>query len=323
MGNDWVVSLLQNHLTRGRIRHAYLFTGPQGIGKRTLALKLAQGINCELGSKTGTPCGTCRSCRLIAEMQHPDLTIVQSERVGGNLKVDQIREMQHSLALTPYEARYRVAMILRIEEANLNAANALLKTLEEPPSRVVLMLTSQDSDTLLPTIVSRCELFRLRSLPLDMLSEGLQNHFGVLAEESHLLSSISGGSPGIAIQIHRDPSIMEKRLELLEEHQRLLSAHRVERFAYAEALAKDKDKLTIALQIWSSFWRDVLFTVSGSSVPVTNLDKKKEIKYLADQVKISKVEEVLRNINQTRDLIDRYVNPRLTLEILMLNLPYV
>ncbi len=128
LGHEWAVNLLREHVAQGNFRHAYLITGPQGVGRRTLALRFAQALNCPQPLSPGEPCRTCRTCTQIENMQHPDLAIVQAERAGSVLKVDQVRELLPSLSLAPYQANYRVALFLRFEEANQNAANALLKT---------------------------------------------------------------------------------------------------------------------------------------------------------------------------------------------------
>jgi DNA polymerase-3 subunit delta' len=141
-GHEWAVDILRSQIRQQQIRHAYLITGPQGVGRRTLALTFAQSLNCPQPTAPGEPCGTCSTCQRIHAMAFPDLTITQAEQAGGVLKVEQVRELQHSLALTPYEGRYRVAIILRMEEAHPSASNALLKTLEEPNPQVVLLLTA-------------------------------------------------------------------------------------------------------------------------------------------------------------------------------------
>ena len=125
LGHEWAVKLLQGHVARSEVRHAYLFTGPQGVGRRTLALRLAQALNCQQPSAPGVPCLHCRTCQQIARMEHPDLAIVAAEQTGGTLRVDQLRELQPSLSLAHYYARFRVAILLRFEEATPSAANAL------------------------------------------------------------------------------------------------------------------------------------------------------------------------------------------------------
>jgi len=193
LGHQWAVSLLREHIARNRLRHAYLFTGPQGVGRRTLALRLSQAVNCLQPPEPGEPCGDCRACTLIGRMQHPDLAVVQAAQSGGTLKVDQIRELQGSLSLAPYEAQYRVALLLRFEEAHISAQNAFLKTLEEPPPRVILLVTAESPERLLPTVVSRCEVIRLRSLPVEEVCEGMQARWGLAADQARLLAHLSGG----------------------------------------------------------------------------------------------------------------------------------
>jgi DNA polymerase-3 subunit delta' len=321
LGHHWAVDLLQGHVARSEVRHAYLFTGSQGVGRRTLALRLAQALNCPQPPAPGVPCLQCRTCQQIARMEHPDLAIVAAEQVGGTLKVDQVRELQHSLSLAPYEARYRVAILLRFEEAHVSAANALLKTLEEPPQQVVLILTAESAETLLPTIVSRCEVLRLRPLSLQEVSQGLQERWGVAPEESRLLAHVAGGRPGYALRLHQNPELLEQRKAWLDDHARMLGSSRVERFAYAEALSKDRNVLSAALQVWTSLWRDVMIQASGSSVPIANLDRCEEISDLAGRFGLDSARQRLAALNRTLDLLGKNTNARLASEVLMLDLP--
>ncbi len=323
LGHEWAVDLLRGHLVNERIRHAYLITGPQGVGRRTLALRFAQAINCPQPPEPGIPCGVCRTCRLLNTMQHPDLSVVQAEKIGGNLKVDQIRELHRALALTPYEAQYRIALLLRFEEANPSAANALLKTLEEPPSQVVMILTAQDPEILLPTIVSRCEAIRLRPSSINQVTSGLQQAFDIPSQEARLLAHISGGRPGYALNHHHYPELIEDRQICLTDLQTLLSAGRVERFAYAEKVAKDRNHLEQILQVWVSFWRDVMLTAAGASTPITNLDMKAEIHALAQILDLTQAQNLVSFHEKSQQRLQRYVNARLTLEVLMLELPHI
>src|SRR6185295_11580452 len=150
--------------------------------------------------EAGIPCGQCRDCKQIEAMQHPDLSVVQADSEGGTLKVDQIRETRRSLTLKPYQANYRVAIFLRFQEANDNAANALLKTLEEAPSYSVLILTADNPEQLLPTIVSRCEVLRLRPLKIEEVKQDLEKK-GIERDRANLIAHISGGRPGYARQL--------------------------------------------------------------------------------------------------------------------------
>ncbi len=321
MGHEWAVNLLREHVARGEVRHAYLVTGPRGVGRRTLALRLAQALNCTQPPAPGEPRLECRICSQIERMQHPDLSVVQAEQEGGTLKVDQVRELQHDLALHPYEARYRVALLLRFEEAHPSAMNALLKTLEEPAPQVILILTAESAESLLPTIVSRCEVLRLRPLSLEQTRRGLQERWDVPPDKAQLLAHVSGGKPGYALRLYQEPERLEQRQLWLSEHMRLLAASRVERFAFAETLSKDRDALRGALYAWLSLWRDVMLASSGASAPVANLDYQAEIENLSQQYGLPAAHRVAAAVDRTLNMLERNVNARLATEVLMLDLP--
>lgn len=321
LGHEWAVQLLKEQAIRGVTRHAYLITGPQGVGRRTMAIRLAQTLNCLHSLSPGEACFKCHTCVRIERMQHPDLAVVRSDQEGGTIKVAQIRELQHILSLSPYEAPYRVALLLSFENASHSAANALLKTLEEPPPKVVLIISAESGERLLPTIVSRCEVLRLRPLAFDVVSRGLQAQWNLPREQAILLAHISGGRPGYALRLHRDPNRMELRNKWLDEHSYMLSASRLERFTYAESIAKDKETLRNIFNVWLSLWRDILILISGSSPPIINLDRKEEIEKLASNLDLETSSHKVSTLERTLELLDRNVNARLATEALLLDLP--
>ncbi|HWQ84459.1 MAG TPA: DNA polymerase III subunit [Anaerolineales bacterium] len=323
LGHEWAVQLLHAQLVQGRSKQAYMFTGPPGIGRRTLALSLAQAINCLQPPEPMTPCLTCRSCLQFQNMKHPDLIITQADQVGGVLKVDQIRDIQHRLALAPYVAQYKVALFLRFEEAHASAANALLKTLEEPPERVIIMLTAPSSESVLPTIASRCEVIRLRPLPYTQVENGLVAGWDIPVEEAHLLGHISGGRPGYALRLSRNEVLLEQRQGWLDDLVHLLFSKRVARFAYAETLTKDKNlPLADVLQTWLAYWRDILLLTTGSGSLLANIDRQAEMEQLAGQLSIQTARKVIQAAENTLQLLGKNANPRLALEVLMLDLPF-
>jgi DNA polymerase-3 subunit delta' len=323
IGHEWAVDLLADHVAYGRERHAYLLTGPRGVGKRTLALRFAQCLNCPNPKEPGEPCRVCSSCTRFESMKHPDLTVVEAEQEGGVLRIDQVREMLHSLSLAPYEAKYRVALILRFEEANSNAANAILKTLEEPPPQVVVLLTANSAENLLPTVVSRCEVLRLRLLPVDETSKGLQIIKGIPAETADKLAHISGGRPGYAIRLYEHPELLEQRRSWLEELFQILGGSRRERFALAIEMSKDTEELRSKLQVWLTLWRDVLLSSTGIADSITNLDQSVQIKYLAERIQMGETRNYIRSIDNTLDQMDHNVNTRLALEVLLMDFPRI
>ena len=330
IGHDWAIRMLQHHFAGGQLRHAYLFTGPQGVGKRSLALQFAMAINCSAATQVGSPCGQCRDCLQIQKMQHPDLFIVQAEAEGQVLKVEQVRELQHQLSLAPYQSSFRIGMLLRMEEANESAQNALLKTLEEPNDRVILLLTAGMVESVLPTISSRCEVISLRPLPLSELAAQLQTREGLDRQKSELIAHISGGRPGYALQLLREPDQLEKRAAWLDDLASLLSANRRDRFAYCERnfysrkeeRSVIKERLNKALPIWLSLWRDVLITASKAPVPLINLDRQDQISRLAQTIPLDTARQLTRHIES---ILSRLANANLRLlaESIILEWPHL
>ena len=322
VGNGWAVDMLKKHVTNGTTRHAYLFAGPPGLGRRSLALRFAQALNCETPTEAGIPCGQCRDCRQIAAMQYADLTIVQAEAEGGTLKVDQIREARRTLTLKPYQAKYRVALFLRFQEANDNAANALLKTLEEAPSYAVLILTADNPEQLLPTIVSRCEVLRLRPLKVEEVMKELESR-GIESGRAKLIAHISGGRFGYAQRLLEDDALLEWREERLNDLQTLISASRVEKFAYADKLARDKETMRQAVLVWLSYWRDVMLRTAHASTPLVNVDRNVEIEDLAQRLDLPIARRVVGGLEDVLEKMERNVNSRLLAEVLLLDLPHL
>jgi DNA polymerase-3 subunit delta' len=325
IGHEWAVDWLSRDLAHGRLRHAYLFTGPEGVGKRALAAAFARALVCEADDR---PCGQCRACRLALKDAHPDLLtitpVISGKKVrAGKIQIEPVRQLIYDLTLKPVEARRRVARLLDFDAANPQAMNALLKTLEEPPGEAIILLTAENAVALLPTIVSRCEVLELRPLPAATVRDALITRWLVPQAQAELLAHLSGGRLGWAARLYADPETLEARGQRLADLRRLLGASRVQRFAYADRLAREgtSDQIQETLDLWSGFWRDVLLTAATASTPLTNLDQADEINRLARQVAPAQARNILVALGRTRDLLDRNVNARLLLEVLLLDWP--
>lgn len=332
-GHHWAVDMLQKHIVRGTTRHAYLFAGPVGLGRRTLALRFAQALNCPTPLEAGVPCGTCRDCRQIESMKHADLTVVEptikdpntKELIpapNGEIRVEQIRDLHKVINLKPFQSNYRVALFLRFQEANDNAANALLKTLEEAPSYAVLILTADNPEQLLPTIVSRCEVLRLRPLSVEEVQRELETR-GLETGRAKLIAHISGGRMGHALRLIENDSLLETREEKLNDLLALLPASRVEKFSYADKLSKDKEAMRQTIAFWLSYWRDVMLRTAQASTPLVNADRNVEIEDIASRLDLSASRRVVSGLEEALDKMDKNVNSKMLAEVMLLDLPKV
>ena len=338
-GHKWAVDLLKRQVTTGRAPQALLLTGPLNVGKSTVARFFAQYLSCQATTK---PCGKCLSCRKVVSGNHPDVRVWDDEgltEAGGlkdvgkeagikeaglkAIKIDQIRELQRELALSPYEGQYRVTLLCNFERATLSAANALLKTLEEPNPQVVIILTATDPGALLPTIVSRCQTLALRPLPTQEVVEALQTRWQASPAQAELLAQLAAGRLGWAIRALEDENLLKRRERYLHDLLDLLRQNRVERLAYAYDLSRNPALLKETLMSWLTLWRDLFLLQSGSQTKILNLDWQDTLQNLATQSNIAQTREVVVKLRTALANLERNVNPRLNLETVLLKMPVV
>ncbi len=323
VGHDWAVSWLRGALTRGTVHHAYCLTGPESIGKRTLALAFAQALVCSAPAVADRPCGTCRACRKSVAGSHPDVRVLAPNPPTAAITVEQIRSIVHDAALSPLEARYKVFVIARMNQATSAASNALLKTLEEPPAYVVVILLSERREALLPTIVSRCQVIGLRPLPPHQIEQALVTRWHIPAERAALLARLSHGRLGLAVRLAQDEAAWDARGQHIDALLQLLGAGRVQRLGYAATLAAEEDQVLPTLIDWQSCWRDVWLVQARCGEQIVNRDRAPALRALSTRLPNPQVAAALRAVTRTADLVGRTVNTRLALEVLLLRLPFM
>ena len=316
IGHAWAIDLLQRQQTADRMPQALLLTGPPGVGKSTVARFLAQSLNCQ---SVDRPCGICLSCRKVVTGNHPDVRIFDGEEA---IKIDEIREMQRELSLSPHEGQYRVILLCNFERATLSAANALLKTLEEPAPQVVIVLTATDPGALLATIVSRCQIITLRPLSSREIVAALQEQWQTPSEQAQLLAQLAGGRLGWAVRALADKELLERREHYLQELIDLLHKTRSDRLAYAHALSRDPVEMKEAMVLWLTIWRDLLLLKGGvSQAKIINLDWQDKLQAMARYSSISQAADLVAGLRTALINLERNVNPRLNLEVILLKLP--
>jgi DNA polymerase-3 subunit delta' len=337
VGHERVVDLLRRALRDRRIGHAYLISGPQGVGKRTLAIRLAQALNCERlgpGAERGLlddardaepPCGACRRCRLIASGNHPEVRVVGVQPPSRVIRVADVESIQSDAALRAADVFRKVYVLEQAELLHPDAANRLLKTIEEPPPSVVMILTTVDPEATMETIVSRCQHLRLRPLRRDHLSAHLVGSLGLAPERAELLAALSEGCVGRALSLADDEKALERRARLLDELTSLLDMDRVARLQYARTLgdrwSKDQDGVREVLGIWLRWWRDVLLLQGGLDGRIVNLDRRSGLERLARALSSQEVGAAVSSVRDVLQMLDQNVNARLALDVVVLDLP--
>ena len=328
IGQERAVSLLKRSLESGKLSHAYLFVGPQHVGKMTLALNLAQALNCYDADK---PCLECASCQKIAAGSHSDVQVIglaQNEEEDTEHKLirnEQIDAILHSASLPPFEGKNKVFIIDGAELLSPGAANRLLKTLEEPEAHVTFILLEVEEHKLLKTVVSRCQRIELQPMSVAEETQTLVEKLKLKMERARLLAGLSRGCPGWAITAAGDEKLMEQRNEELNQITSIIKGDYEERFAYVARLAagfnQNRRAVYDTLDRWVEYWRDMMLVKIGCEDMITNIDRKDELTKMAGNHSLSRIRDFIKSVESASAQLNQNVNARLALEVLMLDLP--
>lgn len=335
IGHAWAVDFLRRSIGDGRAAHAYLISGPAGVGKSLLALRLAQTLICEVGGPD--PCLTCRACRRIERGNHPDVRTagMQTQAAGlkpeeaarqKELKIDTVRDWLADINLKPYEGRRRVFILHDAERLTEAASNAMLKTLEEPPPYATLILVAHTAGELLPTIISRCQPIKLRPIPRAQLVAELGARYNLATGDAELLAAWSGGRVGWALRMVEAPEELEARQAQLDALLAIQSQPRGAGFRWAEERAKEyrggeQAAVFAAIELWQSWWRDVLVAAAGCPDQIVHVDRRDEIAQAARRYRMADIHAFVARLDETARQLRENVNPQLALESALLHLP--
>jgi DNA polymerase-3 subunit delta' len=314
MGNRRVVEILRRAVDQGRLPHALIFAGPAGVGKCTLASLLAQHLNC-LHPENGEACQSCNSCRKILNDAHPDVRIISPD--GAYIKIDQLRALIDEIAYQPFEGRYRVAILDGADQMRVEAANCLLKTLEEPASRSILILVTTKPYLLLRTIRSRSRMLQFGLIDEAAIEAHLVNQAGRSPEDARLASALSNGSLGAALAFDADRS-RDTRLQALRFISLLLGQGRfAQASALAAGIAKDKELFQSWVEITGMLLQDVYYA-QVAPARMSQRDIVGELNGLAQSASHTAVVAAIQAVKNLKAALQQNVNRQLALEALFL-----
>jgi DNA polymerase-3 subunit delta' len=315
VGHASLISLLRRAVERGRVPQSLIFAGPAGVGKRTTALALAQAVNCP-NQKSGDACGTCSTCQRILKGQHADVTLID-QGDEASIKIRQLRErLLEVVGYRPFEARRRVFVIDPAEEMTLEAQDALLKTLEEPPSAAILILITAHPDTLLPTIQSRCRRLRFGLLAERDVTRVLTERCGVAPDAALRLAALSGGrvSQALAEQSGGAEDDRDVAMAVLVAARAGSVAQRLKASAALTqhgSKRRDREALGHRLTVLGSLVRDLGVVRAGSGVGLANTDMERALRDLAPGFDLARVTDAFGANDRAERALERNASPKI------------
>jgi len=338
LGQESTIERFSRSIRDNALHHAYLFVGPEHVGKRTLATDLACALNC---TAPNAPCGECSTCRRIIEGKYPDVhaitldstgaaedvEAVDEERRRTRISTEQIEDLQHAATLPPFEGRWKVLLVENADRMSAEAGNRILKTLEEPPAHVVWMLLAEDEDRLLDTVVSRCQRVEVRPLGTAELERHLVTVRRVPEDRARLLARVSRGRTGWALSALADESVAAARTSRVESMIQLIQMTYTARFDFSREMdvlyRRDDRAVFETLDIWTTWWRDLLLVKTGNPENVVNVDYLNDLNEQANRLGLEQIRDFIGKLTQSRQDLDLNVISRLVFDSLIYAIPRI
>jgi DNA polymerase-3 subunit delta' len=350
-GQPRAVAFVQKAIATERPPHALLLVGPAGVGKTTLGLDLAAGLQCLADDPLKRPCRQCAACHKVEHGNHPDLHLLRPEGAGQQIRIGQVQALIAELALLPLEGRFRVALVEQAQRLNPDAQNALLKTLEEPGARVCLILAADESANLLPTLISRCARLRLGPVATEEIVDLLVAAGVADAPRAATLARLAGRRPGVALALAAQPETVVIQARLARSLIDLVRAHRRERLAAVPGLLEDGMALAAAgaaggdpdaepapaaqkaapaqrraavsqvLSNWRDLARDMVVAAHGGRAELRQPELISELTAAAADLDRAQLTDFVARLDSSISALDAYANPELLLDTLVLAWP--
>jgi DNA polymerase-3 subunit delta' len=310
--SEQVKRMLLQTVKHQRLPPTYLFVGPAGVGKRTTAIALAKALNCPV--QPGDACERCAVCLRIERRLHPDMHFVEPQ--GQVIKIDQVRQLREALALQTYEARVKVAILDDVGQLTIEAGNALLKVLEEPPVQTLFVLICQHLGNLPATVTSRAQIVRFGLLTHEQMLTLLRQH-GREPGAAERTTCLSGGRPGAALALDLSATLA-RRADALQLWTQGRSGDATVLLASAEQWAKRKSDLDLLFEMLLSLIRDVAVSqAGGKETLLMHADIREALWPLAEGVASATLWEVFEIVHSTQETIAHNANPQLAFEVML------
>jgi DNA polymerase-3 subunit delta' len=316
VGHERTIEVFRRSIRSGKIAHSYIFEGPSGCGRKKTALALIQALFCAAVSDDA--CGVCPACRKVSGGNHADIHSLEPLPDKRDISIDQLRELQHDLALRPYEAPRKVCLLEPAERMSVSAANSLLKTLEEPPGRAIIILLTENADMLLPTIRSRCQLVRFAPLSPENITALLLENNGLDGTAASLIAQMADGSMQRALEL--DNESLASRQELLLKHLYSIDIGKISTiFDASEELSGNRDEVLETLDILLSIYRDVIHLAAGCGT-VVNTSIRASLESFAAKLRLEGALQTAGEVMATRRAVQQNANVKLALDNLFIKM---
>jgi DNA polymerase-3 subunit delta' len=303
LGQDRALGIIQAYLENSSFSGAYIFSGPEGIGKRMVAKIIAAGLNCT--GQALRPCGSCSGCLKTQKEAHPDLHIIQNEQ--SQIKIEDIRGILRQANFRPYEGVMKVFIIDNAHKLNTEAANSLLKVLEEPPKDVLIILVTHKPQNIIKTVLSRCKQIKFSPLIRAQLETVLIKNYALDKAAAHFLAYYAEGRLGLALRLKDTPLLQEKN-KIFETF--ILSAKPLDH----NIMNQTKEQLQVCLNILASWFRDIYLLKSGASdKEVIHLDRHSDLLKLVPKFSFKQLDEIMVTLSESSLYLEKNINSKLLL----------
>ena len=316
IGQSTLIRRLKSIMDSGRIVHSYIFTGPTGAGKKTISNYFAKMLQCQGMDK---PCNTCKSCRQVESSNHPDIIRIESQ--SNVIRVDSIRELRKDISIKPFQSQRKIYIIEKGDTMNQQAQNALLKTLEEPPKHAIIIILVENLASLLPTIVSRCQIIRIPPLSTQEIGEIIKSRVEVTHDKALVFAKLAQGNPGRGLELALSEEYQQMRDESLELLMKLAKSSTAQAMECVDYFLDKRDNAIEILDMIELWLRDVLVLKQGNLRQIiVNIDKISYLEDLANSFTSRNIQCIIDNIEKSKRMLASHANFQLTIENLLMKI---